>query len=105
MVLQFVGRWMKQVVTGVSGTRGTGGPATGAMTEAALPGLRIGIDGSCWANRRGYGRFTRELLCALRLDAPCPTFRPASRNGLVPPPQAPLIARPEVLASAFGDRS
>ncbi len=27
--------------------------------------LRVGIDGGCWANRRGYGRFLRELLKAL----------------------------------------
>jgi glycosyltransferase involved in cell wall biosynthesis len=27
--------------------------------------LKIGIDGSCWWNQRGFGRFTRELLCAL----------------------------------------
>jgi glycosyltransferase involved in cell wall biosynthesis len=27
--------------------------------------LRIGIDGSCWLNRRGYGRYTRSLLSAL----------------------------------------
>ncbi|MDX6538741.1 MAG: hypothetical protein QOI71_351 [Gaiellales bacterium] len=38
--------------------------------------------------------FRRELLCALRLDAPCPTFRPASIDGLVPPPQAPLVPVP-----------
>jgi len=25
-------------------------------------GLHIGVDGNCWANRRGYGRYTRELL-------------------------------------------
>ena len=24
--------------------------------------MRIGIDGSCWANRRGFGRFTRGLI-------------------------------------------
>jgi hypothetical protein len=36
--------------------------------------------------------FRRELLCALRLDEPCPTFRPASKQGLVPPRQAPLLA-------------
>jgi hypothetical protein len=36
--------------------------------------------------------FRRELLCALQLDEPCPTFRPASARGLVPPRQAPLIA-------------
>ena len=27
--------------------------------------MRIGIDGACWANHRGYGRFTRELLRAV----------------------------------------
>lgn len=26
--------------------------------------LRVGIDGGCWANRRGYGRFLREVLGA-----------------------------------------
>ncbi len=27
--------------------------------------MQIGVDANCWANRRGYGRFTRELLQAL----------------------------------------
>jgi glycosyltransferase involved in cell wall biosynthesis len=27
--------------------------------------MRIGIDATCWANNRGYGRFTRELVTAL----------------------------------------
>ncbi len=27
--------------------------------------MRIGIDASCWLNRRGFGRFTRELVGAL----------------------------------------
>ncbi|MCS6952384.1 MAG: glycosyltransferase family 1 protein [Bryobacterales bacterium] len=27
--------------------------------------MRLGIDGGCWSNRRGYGRFTRELLTAV----------------------------------------
>ncbi|MBI1747150.1 MAG: glycosyltransferase family 4 protein [Acidobacteria bacterium] len=27
--------------------------------------MRIGVDACCWSNRRGYGRFTRELLSAL----------------------------------------
>src|SRR5262245_8344476 len=27
--------------------------------------MRIGVDASCWSNRRGFGRFTRELLQAL----------------------------------------
>ncbi len=31
--------------------------------------MRIGVDASCWTNRRGYGRYTRELLSAiLNLD-------------------------------------
>jgi hypothetical protein len=46
--------------------------------------------------------FRRELLCALRLDAPCPTFRPASLDGLVPPPQAPLVPLPYALEDAEG---
>ena len=33
-------------------------------------GLRIGIDATCWANGRGYGRFTRELVSALVPLAP-----------------------------------
>ena len=27
--------------------------------------MRIGIDATCWANGRGYGRFTRELVAAM----------------------------------------
>lgn len=27
--------------------------------------MRIGVDASCWGNRRGFGRFTRELFFAL----------------------------------------
>ena len=27
--------------------------------------MRIGIDGGCWLNRRGYGRYTRGVLSAL----------------------------------------
>src|ERR1700737_1638366 len=27
--------------------------------------MRSGIDGGCWLNRRGYGRYTRGLLSAL----------------------------------------
>jgi len=36
--------------------------------------------------------FHRHGLCALALERPCPTFRPAGRT-LQPPPQAPLVAR------------
>jgi len=27
--------------------------------------VRIGVDAACWANRRGYGRYTRELVTAI----------------------------------------
>lgn len=30
-----------------------------------MRGLRIGVDGACWSNRRGYGRYARGLLAAL----------------------------------------
>ena len=31
--------------------------------------MRIGVDATCWSNRRGYGRFARALLnAALELD-------------------------------------
>ena len=33
--------------------------------------MRIGVDATCWSNRRGYGRFARDLLTALlKLDTP-----------------------------------
>ena len=37
--------------------------------------------------------FHRNLLCALDLDAPCSTFRPAAPGGLVPPRQPALLVR------------
>lgn len=36
--------------------------------------MRIGIDASCWANGRGYGRFIRELLSAMVRLAPNDEF-------------------------------
>lgn len=30
--------------------------------------MKIGIDASCWSNKRGFGRFTRELLEALIIE-------------------------------------
>ena len=30
-----------------------------------MKSLTIGIDATCWANARGYGRFTREICSAL----------------------------------------
>lgn len=32
--------------------------------------MRIGIDATCWANDRGYGRYTRELVSAMVPLAP-----------------------------------
>jgi hypothetical protein len=39
--------------------------------------------------------FRRNLLCALQLDAPCPTFRPDTPEGLRPPPQMRFVFRQE----------
>ena len=36
--------------------------------------MRIGVDATCWANGRGYGRFTRELLRVMAADAPLDQF-------------------------------
>lgn len=40
-------------------------------------------------------------LCALARTEPCATFRPATREGLVPPPQAQLIERPVAVPLAI----
>jgi glycosyltransferase involved in cell wall biosynthesis len=53
--------------------------------------MRIGIDASCWSNRRGFGRFTRGLL---------PAMFAASRGHsfclFVDQPPAPEMAQPNV---------
>lgn len=36
--------------------------------------MRIGVDACCWANARGYGRFTRELLGSMVRHAPDDEF-------------------------------
>lgn len=36
--------------------------------------MRIGIDATCWANARGYGRFTRELVQAMVRQSPDDEF-------------------------------
>lgn len=43
--------------------------------------------------------FHQKMLCALDLDVPCATFRPAGPQGLVPPRQTTLLVR----AEAVGD--
>jgi len=37
--------------------------------------MLVGVDATCWANDRGYGRFTRELLTAMVAQAPGWGFR------------------------------
>jgi hypothetical protein len=37
--------------------------------------------------------FRQNLLCALRLDEPCPTFRPNGPDGLSPPQQLRFVFR------------
>lgn len=37
--------------------------------------MLVGVDATCWANERGYGRFTRELLAAMVTLAPEWRFR------------------------------
>lgn len=40
-------------------------PARASTNGADEIAMRIGIDASCWLNRRGFGRYTRELVRAL----------------------------------------
>ncbi len=44
--------------------------------------------------------FRRNMLCALALDAPCPTFRPAER-GLAPERQLSFVFRTERTRAAY----
>ena len=44
--------------------------------------------------------FRKNMLCALNLDAPCPTFRPAER-GLAPERQLSFVFRTERTRSAY----
>lgn len=55
--------------------------------------LRIGVDAGCWANRRGYGRFARELMQAMLARAPghrFVAFGDAAALAAGPPPSAHL---------------
>ncbi|HEU4630962.1 MAG TPA: glycosyltransferase family 1 protein [Gemmatimonadaceae bacterium] len=77
--------------------------------------MRIGVDAACWANGRGYGRFTRELVTAMVRRAPADRFvlfadaRAAAE--LEPPgPNAevhvvPQRLAPTLAASAAGHRT
>lgn len=44
--------------------------------------------------------FHQNMLCALSLDEPCPTFRPAERN-LAPERQLAFVFRTERTTSAY----
>lgn len=74
--------------------------------------MRIGIDATCWANRRGYGRFTREIVSAMVARAPQHEFvcmldaRAAESFALRGPHIRPLIVglrRSPTVAAASGD--
>ena len=76
--------------------------------------MRIGIDGGCLANRRGFGRFARELLRALDAAGSRHEFvvildRPSVGRVVVPGSMAvvPVDVRvaPSVAAAADGRRS
>lgn len=77
--------------------------------------MRIGVDGACWANERGYGRYARELLSAMVRAAPDERFvfflDPLSeeRFGLSGPNvQTVTVAQseaPSSAAAADGNRS
>lgn len=76
--------------------------------------MRIGVDASCWSNKRGFGRFTRELLNSLLAtdtrdefvffvdsQTGCESEFPSSAEVVVARTNAPAIEA----ASASGRRS
>lgn len=77
--------------------------------------MRIGIDTTCWANERGYGRYTRELLAAMAPQARAHTlvcflddlsftrFDLAAPH--IEPVRVPLHTAPTVAAASGGGRS
>ncbi len=76
--------------------------------------MRIGIDGGCLANRRGFGRFAREMIQALaeaETDHEFVVFvdRPSLGKAIVPPSMETVVVdvrvAPSVAASASGRRS
>ncbi|MCC6316240.1 MAG: glycosyltransferase family 4 protein [Gemmatimonadaceae bacterium] len=77
--------------------------------------MRIGVDATCWANARGYGRFARELMRALVEHAPDDRFICIGDQTSLDafPLEAPnverhvvtLSATPSVAAAADGHRT
>jgi glycosyltransferase involved in cell wall biosynthesis len=77
--------------------------------------MRIGVDATCWANGRGYGRFTRQLVPAMAALAPDDEFvclldaAAAERFDLETPNVRPVVVAldeaPTRAAAAWGYRS
>lgn len=77
--------------------------------------MDIGVDATCYANPRGYGRFTRQVLTAMVDQSPTDSFvcfldrRAAERFELRRPNVQPVIVdlgtSPTLAASAEGQRS
>lgn len=77
--------------------------------------MRVGIDATCWANRRGYGRFAREIVTAMARVAPEDQFvcfldpKSAACFELQAPNVTQVVVRtkaaPSDAASASGSRS
>ena len=75
--------------------------------------MRIGIDGGCLANRRGFGRFAREMIRALADAGSDHEFvvfldRPSAARVVIPAAMATVLVdvrvAPSVAASATGRR-
>jgi hypothetical protein len=64
--------------------------ATGAVPGVANKARRKGAKPRC-----EDCFFRQNMLCALRLEAACPTFRPAHPDGLQPPQQLSFAFRQE----------
>jgi glycosyltransferase involved in cell wall biosynthesis len=77
--------------------------------------MRIGVDATCWANSRGYGRFTREMIPVMAARAPDDRFicfldRTAAERFEAQPANVEarivqLAASPTTAAAASGSRS
>ncbi len=77
--------------------------------------MRVGIDATCWANKRGYGRFAREVVAAMAHRAPHTRFvcflDPKSASSFYLPLDnvkqvvVQLSAAPSEAAAAAGSRS
>lgn len=77
--------------------------------------MHVGVDATCWANGRGYGRFIRELLPAMVAEAPDWRFRcflDAAANAAfdleaanVERVEVPQRVSPTQAAAADGNRS